>query len=160
MSNLFIAFSATKKFDECDYKFKSAIRQAIIRTLEYEGFEYDAEVSLTVCDSEYIRNLNSKYRNKNSSTDVLSFPMYDFYSEEFNDLLEPVMLGDIVLNLERAKEQAKEIGNTFTEEAAFLTIHSTLHLLGYDHERSEEDEEAQCSAQRDIVKTLKIQEVR
>ncbi len=154
---LFISFSAIRRFDECDYYFKSAIRQAVVKTLDYEGFDYDAEVSVTVCDGEYIRKLNSEYRNKDSSTDVLSFPMYDFYSEDLEDALdEPVPLGDIVLNIERAKEQAKEIGNSFIEEAAFLTIHSTLHLLGYDHERSEEDDEAQCSAQRDIVETLEI----
>ncbi len=153
---LYIDFSATRKFDECDYYFKSIIRQAIIKTLDYEGFDYSSEVSVTVCDSEYIRRLNSEYRSKDTSTDVLSFPMYDFYSEELDGLIEPVPLGDIVLNIERAREQAKEIGNSFIEECAFLTIHSTLHLLGYDHERSKEDDEAQCSAQRDIVETLEI----
>ncbi len=154
---LTVNFSATRKFDECDYYFKSAVRQAIAKTLDYEEFEYDCEVSVTVCDGEYIRKLNSEYRNKDSSTDVLSFPMYDFYSEELDEeLMEPVLLGDIVLNIERAKEQAREIGNSFIEESAFLTVHSTLHLLGYDHERGEEDEEAQCAAQRDIVETLEL----
>ena len=156
-NKLFIIFSGTARFEECDYRFKLAIREAIKKTLNYEDFPYDAEVSVTVCDNEYIKRLNSAYRNKDASTDVLSFPMYDFYSEDIDEPLdEPVPLGDIVLNIERAREQAKEIGNSFIMEAAFLTIHSTLHLLGYDHERSEEDEEAQCAAQRDIVKTLEI----
>ena len=143
-------------FEECNYSFKRAIREAIKKTLLYEGFDSDAEVSVTLCSGEYIRKLNKEYRNKDSSTDVLSFPMYDFYSEEVPEEEGPLALGDIVLNIERAKEQAKEIGNTFIEEAAFLTIHSTLHLLGYDHERSEEDDEAQCSAQKEIVSTLDI----
>ncbi len=155
--NLKINFSAIKKFEECDFYFKSTVRQAISKTLDYEGIDFDSEVSVTVCDSEYIKKLNAKYRNKNASTDVLSFPMYDFYSEDIEEaIFEPVMLGDIVLNIDRIKEQAKELSNSFTEEAAFLTIHSTLHLLGYDHERSEEDEEIQCAAQRDIVETLEL----
>lgn len=157
-NKLCIDFSATKKFDECDYYFKMVIRDAILKTLEYEDFEYDASVSVTFCDNEHIRKLNKEFRKKDKATDVLSFPMYDFNEEdepEF-DLDDSLPLGDIVISLERAKEQAKEIGNSFIEEVAFLTIHSTLHLLGYDHERSAEDDEAQCTAQRDIIEMLEI----
>ena len=154
-TNLFINFAATKPFDECDYYFKLVIRRAVKATLEYEGIENDAEVSVTLCDNEYIKKLNKQHRNKDSATDVLSFPMYDFELEEIDEN-EPLMLGDIVISLERAKEQAKEIGNTFLEEVAFLVIHSMLHLLGYDHERSPEDEEAQCRAQKEIIATIEI----
>ena len=155
---LFIDFSATREFEECDYYFKSVIRQAVIKTLEYEDFPSDAEVSVTLCDNAYIRKLNKEYRNKDKATDVLSFPLYDFNEEDDDvfDMEESVALGDIVISLERAREQAKEIGNSFIEEVAFLTIHSTLHLLGYDHELSKEDDEAQCTAQRDIVEMLEI----
>ena len=66
----------------------------------------------------------------------------------------PIPLGDIVISVERAREQAGELSHSFEEEAQFLTIHSTLHLLGYDHERSPEDEEAQCQAQREIVEII------
>lgn len=155
-NKLFINFSATAKFEECDYYLKLMIRQAVKKTLEYEGFEFDTEVSVTLTDNEYIKKLNNEYRKKNAPTDVLSFPIYDFYSEDTDFLEEPVTLGDIVISLERAKEQAAEIGNTFIEEVAFLTIHSTLHLLGYDHERSEEDDEAQCAAQREIMDSLEM----
>ena len=155
-NKLFINFTATKKFEECDYYFKSIIRQAIKKTLAYEEFEQDAEVSVTITDNEYIRGLNKEYRNKDSATDVLSFPIYDFYSEDIDFIEEPVTLGDIVISLERAKAQAEEIGNTLIEEVAFLTIHSTLHLLGYDHERSEEDDNAQCRAQKEIKETLEF----
>ena len=140
--------------EEVDFELKSIIRQAIKKTLEYEGFEYDSEVSVTLTDNGYIKKLNKEYRNKNSATDVLSFPMYDFYSEETDFTDEPVTLGDIVISLERAAAQAKEIGNSFIREVAFLTIHSTLHLLGYDHERGEDDEEAQCRAQKEIIETI------
>lgn len=155
-NKLFISFAATKKMPECNYELKSIVRRAILATLEYEDLIFGAEVSVTFCDNEYIRKLNGDFRNKDSATDVLSFPMYDF-----DDEIEPetnpdgsISLGDIVVSLERAAEQAKEIGNSFEREVAFLVIHSTLHLLGYDHERSKDDEEAQCLAQREIIEKL------
>ena len=155
---LFISFSATDKFPEVNYNLKSVVRRAILATLEYEDLIFGAEVSVTFCDNEYIKKINAEFRNKDAATDVLSFPMYDFEAEE-NMPLNPdgsVSLGDIVISLERAAEQAKEIGNSFEREVAFLVIHSTLHLLGYDHERSADDEEAQCLAQREIVESLKF----
>ena len=66
------------------------------------------------------------------------------------------VLGDIVISIERAKEQSKEIGNSFLYEVAFLTVHSMLHLLGYDHERSCEDDELQCRIQKEIISTVEI----
>ena len=153
---LYINFLATGKFEECDYYFKLILRRAVLATLEHEGVPFAVEVSITLCDNEYIKKLNKKHRNKDSATDVLSFPMYDFTTEELYGEEEVVCLGDIVISLERAKEQAKEIGHTFLEEVAFLAIHSTLHLLGYDHERSPEDDEAQCSAQREIIASIEI----
>ena len=153
---LFISFIATKKFDECDYYFKIAIRRAIEATLEYEDFPSDAEVSVTFTDNEYIKKLNGQYRNKDAATDVLSFPLYDFECEDDMPEGESLPLGDIVISIERAKEQAKEIGHSFIEECAFLAVHSTLHLLGYDHERSDEDDEAQCAAQKEIIAKVEI----
>lgn len=157
MSNkLFISFSATKDFPECNYELKMIVRRAILETLKYEELIFGAEVSVTFCDNEYIKKLNAEFRNKDSATDVLSFPMYDF-DDEGDPAENPdgsISLGDIVISLERAKEQAKELGNSFEREVAFLVIHSTLHLLGYDHERSADDEEAQCLAQREIVEKL------
>lgn len=155
-SKLFISFSATKDMPECDYNLKMVVRRAILATLKYEDLLFDAEVSVTFCDNEYIKKLNGEYRNKDKATDVLSFPMFDFDSEEDPELNPNGMLplGDIVISLERAFEQAEEVGNSFEREVAFLTIHSTLHLLGYDHERSKDDEEAQCLAQREIIESL------
>lgn len=153
---LMIHFSATSRFDEVDYYFKCVIRRAILATLEHENFLYDADVSVTLCDNAYIRELNKQYRNKDKHTDVLSFPIYD--NGEFDDLecRTGAMLGDIVISIERAKEQSKEIGNSFLYEVAFLTVHSMLHLLGYDHERSDEDDELQCRIQREIISTVEI----
>ena len=129
------------------------LRMAIEATLQYESFSDDAEVSVTFCDGEYIRTLNATYRNKDSETDVLSFPLFD-EDEEDPVLGEVVPLGDIVLNLDRAVQQGKELGHSAMREAAFLAVHSTLHLLGYDHERSPEEDELQCSLQKKIVASM------
>ena len=155
-TDLFISFSATGNFPECDYSLKYAVRRAIQATLEYEGFAYDAELSVTFCDNAYIHKLNKQYRGVDRHTDVLSFPMYDGGAFDEAECQLGATLGDIVLSIERCREQAKEIGNTFLEELAFLTVHSTLHLLGYDHERSPEDEEEQCRLQREIVEMLEV----
>ena len=140
------------------YKMKMLVREAIETTLDFEDFQNHCEVSVTFTDNEGIHELNKKFRQVDKPTDVLSFPLFDFEGETEEPPIDEIVhnLGDIVISLERAKEQAKEIGNSFIEEVAFLTIHSTLHLLGYDHERSAEDDEAQCTAQRDIIEMLEI----
>ena len=132
------------------------IRKAILATLEYENAEEDCEVSITFCDNEYIKCLNKKYRGKDSATDVLSFPLYEDGKFDISECISGAMIGDIVISLERAEEQAKELGHGFLREVAFLAIHSTLHLLGYDHERSEEEDELQCKAQREIIAKVEI----
>ncbi len=153
---LMLRFSATKRFPEVDYYLKSVIRRAALATLENQSFPYDAEISVTLCDNVYIRKLNKKYRNKDKHTDVLSFPIYDNGNFDVGECIGGAMLGDIVISLERAKEQAAEIGHGFLLEVAFLTVHSILHLLGYDHERSKEEDELQCRIQREITETLEI----
>lgn len=108
------------------------IRQVIDKTKEYEDVDSDLGVSVVITDNETIRDLNRTYRNKDSATDVLSFPLYD---EE--GYLDDEELGDIVISLERAYAQAEEYGHGIIREVAFLTAHSMLHLLGYDHENGE-----------------------
>ncbi len=154
--SLKINFSKTESFEEIDYYFKKVIRQAITATLDKCEFPYEAIVSVTLCDGAYIKALNRQYRGNDKETDVLSFPIYDDGDFDVSECIDGALLGDIVISIPRAKEQAKEIGNTFLEELAFLTIHSTLHLLGYDHERSAEEDEIQCSLQREIFATLKV----
>ena len=156
MRSLYISFSATKRFDEASYLLKKVVRTAILATLDYEQFPYDAEVSVTFCDNEYIKDLNNEFRGIDRATDVLSFPIYDGGEFDEAECATGAVLGDIVISVERAKEQAKELGNTFMREIAFLVIHSTLHLLGYDHERSHEDDEEQCRRQKEIVSAIEI----
>ena len=153
-NDLFISFSATKKMPEADFSLKKTLRTAIKATLEYEGFSRDASVSVTVCDNAYIKEINGRFRNIDRETDVLSFPMYEAGEWESEGDFGPIPLGDIVLSLERTAVQAEELGNSFLREAAFLAIHSTLHLLGYDHERGPEDEEEQCRRQKAIIESI------
>ena len=153
---LHINFSATESFDEINYEIKSAVRRAIEATLDNEQFEYPAEVSVTFCSQEHIRMLNEKYRGIDKATDVLSFPLYENGEFDPAECQLGAALGDIVISLPRAKEQAKELGNSLVREIAFLAVHSTLHLLGYDHERSEEEDELQCRLQREIIEKLGI----
>lgn len=155
-NKVYIDFSATERFPELDYGIKMAVRRAVCTTLEYEGFDQDAGVSVTFCDNAYIHKLNKKFRNVDRHTDVLSFPMYE--DGDFSDaaVFGDAELGDIVISVERAMEQARELGHSFAREVAFLTVHSMLHLLGYDHERSAEDDEKQCARQREIIKKINI----
>ena len=153
---LMIHFSKTGDFEDVDYRLKMLVRSAVLKTLEHERFPYDAELSVTFCDNGYIHALNKKYRNVDRHTDVLSFPIYDSGDFPILECISGALLGDVVISLERAKEQAKELGNSFFREVAFLTVHSTLHLLGYDHERSEEDDELQCKIQKEICEGLEF----
>lgn len=155
-----IYFSADEEYTQNAYAVKRTVREAVRATLYHECFDADAEISVTFCTNESIRTLNREHREKDVPTDVLSFPMYT--REEIAEVIpeedETVPLGDIVLSLERAKEQAAELGHGFLREVAFLTIHSTLHLLGYDHELSPEEEEKQCARQREIIEEMELDE--
>ena len=156
---LHISFSKTDSKIAVDYKLKSAVRAAISATLIHENFEYDADVSVTFTDNAGIKELNKEYRNIDKHTDVLSFPLYEDGEFDEVECALGASLGDIVISLERAREQAEELGNTYVYEVAFLTVHSTLHLLGYDHERSSEDDELQCRIQKKIMENLGVLEI-
>ena len=135
------------------YKLKMLVREAVEATLDYEQYGNPCEVSVTFVDDEEIHELNKKFRGVDKATDVLSFPLFDYdgTSEEppVDEMLG--MLGDIVLSLEHAEAQAREYGHSFEREVAFLTVHSMLHLLGYDHETSEADDADMRRRQSEIV---------
>lgn len=132
------------------------VRAAVKGALAYEAFPYNAEVSVTFTDNAGIHELNLSHRGIDRPTDVLSFPMYDFRAGELPDDCGAVQLGDIVISLEKAREQAIEYGHTLKREIAFLAVHSTLHLLGYDHELSEKDETDMFRRQDEIMEKLGI----
>ena len=130
------------------------IRKAAKAALAYEHFTKDTILSITFTDNEGIRALNNEYRHKDSATDVLSFPMYTMRDGDVPEEDMAAELGGIVLSLERAGEQAKEYGHSFERETAFLTVHSVLHLLGYDHETSPAEEADMFRRQREIMEIL------
>ena len=138
------------------YKVKMLVRAAVEATLDYEQYENDVELSVTFTDNEQIRKLNQQFRNIDRSTDVLSFPLFDYDGSTEEPLTDELrgMLGDIVLSLEQAEIQANEFGHSFEREVAFLCVHSMLHLLGYDHETGEEDEKDMRKRQSDIMECM------
>ena len=138
------------------YKLKMLLRRAIEATLAYEQYQNDVEVSVTLTDDAGIHQLNARFRDVDAPTDVLSFPLFDYGDDCEEPPIDEMqnMLGDIVLNLERARAQAQEFGHSFEREAAFLTVHSMLHLLGYDHETGEQDEQDMRARQRAIMDAL------
>ena len=111
------------------------VRRACKAVLQYENFDKPAEISVSFVDDEEIHSLNKQYRNVDRSTDVLSFPQFN-KGEEYKASPETgrVAIGDIVISVEHAVAQAEEYGHSFEREMAYLTVHSMLHLLGYDHE--------------------------
>ena len=151
-----IYFENNQEKHSIHYNLKMLIRHTILETLDYEGMENDAEVSVTFVDDEGIRELNKKFRNLDKPTDVLSFPLLDYEGESEEPFFDELChnLGDIVISLERAMAQANEFGHSFEREVAFLTAHSMLHLLGYDHELSDEDDVDMRARQNDIMERL------
>ena len=130
------------------YRMKMLVRNAIEATLDYEQYGNPCEVSVTFTDNESIRKLNRKFRGINRATDVLSFPLFEEGADGTREL------GDVVLSLERCRAQAEEFGHSFERECAFLTVHSTLHLLGYDHVNGEEEEQDMRNRQTAIVEQM------
>lgn len=110
------------------------IRRSCNAVLEHEKFGRPAEISVTFVDNAKIAELNNQYRSKPMPTDVLSFPLGENGQYDVNQDTGAVMLGDIVISMEKAIEQAELYGHPLQREVAFLTVHSMLHLLGYDHE--------------------------
>ncbi len=121
-----------------EIKIPTGIRMLVRRTcnavLVLEKFEGSAEVSVSFLDNIQIRDLNKQYRNKDSETDVLSFPMGENGKYDINPETGAKILGDIVISVEKAEEQSKKYDHSLEREMAYLTAHSMLHLLGYDHE--------------------------
>lgn len=112
------------------------------------GFTRPFDVCITLVDNETIARLNGEYRNINSPTDVLSFPLLEFSGGipeimpgDIDPITKRVALGDIIISAEKAREQAENYGHSFEREITFLAVHGMLHLLGYDHEKPDEEKE-------------------
>jgi probable rRNA maturation factor len=117
-----------------------------------ENIEAGTELSVTFVDNTRIQEINKEYRNKDAATDVISFAMEEMGEDEMKiiggDI--PRILGDIIISIERTKEQAEEYGHSFDRELGFLALHGFLHLLGYDH-MTEQDEKKMFTKQKEIL---------
>ena len=157
-----------KEYDkDLGINYEEIADKVINAALDYEECPYEAEVSLTLVDNNRIHDINKEFRDRDRPTDVLSFPMlsyeapgdFSFLSDENEDDFNPdtgeVMLGDIIISVDKVKEQALEYGHSEKREFAFLITHSMLHLFGYDH--MEPDEAAVMEEhQRKILDALGI----
>lgn len=123
------------------------INQVAAICLQEEEIPEEAEVDLLFVDNEAIQEMNREYRNKDSATDVLSFPMYE--ADEAIDEEEEILFGDIVISLERAQEQCQEYGHSLEREVMYLLVHGLLHLAGYDH--IEDEDKKQMRAQEEAL---------
>lgn len=150
-----------------DFDYHALAEEVIAAACEKEECPYETEVNLTLVDNAKIHEINREYRQIDRPTDVLSFPMLsyetagdfshaeDCVEENFNPDTGELLLGDIVLSVEKVKEQAFSYGHSEKREFAFLILHSMLHLFGYDHE-SEAEREAMEARQREILDGLGI----
>jgi probable rRNA maturation factor len=146
---------------ELGLEYEAIARQVIDQVLDEEGCPYETEVNLLLTSDEEIHRINLEYRNIDRPTDVLSFPQVEYDSPaDFSwaeahemDCFDPdsgeLMLGDIIISLDKVKEQAEQYGHGTKREYAFLIAHSMLHLLGYDH--MTEEEAAQMESRQSAI---------
>lgn len=149
-----------------DFDYEEVYHMAVDGVLDFADCPYETSVNLLITDNEGIRAINAECRGIDAPTDVLSFPMTDYTSEGNFDGLEDdidafdpdsgeLLLGDIVLSIDRIISQAEEYGHSVKREYAFLIVHSMLHLIGYDH--MEEDMRIRMEdAQKRVMEAIKI----
>ena len=150
-----------------DFDCEALAKDVITFTIDHEEFPYEAEVNLTLVDNEEIHTINREYRNIDRPTDVLSFPMLSYeaagdfskleddYDDNFNPDTGEILLGDIVISVDKVAEQAESYGHSQKREYAFLIVHSMLHLFGYDHMTPEEAADMEAK-QRQILDKMNI----
>ena len=156
-------YEVEKKFP---FDYEALIKRVVEQVLDYEKCPYEVEVNIVITDDEEIRQVNEEYREIDRATDVLSFPMV-FYDtpgvfskvEEDEMLFHPetgeLMLGDIMLSIDKVYAQAEEYGHSVERELGFLVAHSMLHLCGYDH-MEEEERAVMEEKQREIMDLLQL----
>lgn len=143
---------------EFSQSIQKIVEKSIKQSIKHEDFKEKCQVSVSVVDNEQIQNINKEYRKIDEQTDVLSFPMIDFNVEsdhQFDYDRGYLMLGDIVISLEKAQEQANEYGHSLEREVGFLCVHSVLHLLGYDHQ-NKDDTKIMREKEENILEELKL----
>lgn len=141
-----------------DINIKNDLEKVIREVLTVEKVDQEkCEISLSFVDEEKIRQLNKDFRSIDRVTDVLSFPIEDFFNEDRENILEKpyLMLGDVVICLDVARKQADDLGHSFEREVMYLTCHSILHLLGYDH-IEDDDKKIMRKREKEVMKNLGV----
>lgn len=150
-----------------DFDCEALAKEVVSFTIEHENFPYEAEVNLTLTDNAGIHEINKMYRDIDAPTDVLSFPMLSYthagdflelendYEDNFNPDTGEILLGDIIISIDRVRAQAREYGHSERREYAFLIVHSMLHLFGYDHMTEEEASQMEAK-QHQILDAMHI----
>ena len=156
MNRVKVSISNIQKDVKVPTGIRLLIRRCCHAVLELENFDGSAEVSVTFVNNEQIRELNKKHRNIDKATDVLSFPLGENGVCDVNMDTGAKMLGDIVISMEKAVEQAELYNHPLQREIGFLTVHSMLHLLGYDHESSPLDERIMREKEESVLEKLGI----
>lgn len=130
---------------------------ALSAGLTSEGILNPVELTVSFVTPESIKALNAQYRDIDRETDVLSFPVYSSLEElQALDPAMPVLLGDIIINPDRAAEQAEEYGQSFEDEVEYLSVHSLMHLLGYDH-MVPEDKKIMREREKKVLSTIRVE---
>ena len=137
--------------DFSDSWYSEIIKKAVLATLDFENFDFDTSLEVIIVSKEEIKEINASSRNIDKVTDVLSFPMFDSALDANVDETGTAFIGSMVICKDKAIEQAQEYGHSVEREVAFLAVHSTLHLLGYDHELGEDEEKEMFSKQDEIL---------
>ncbi len=151
MSRCHVSIINQQRKERTPKTLKDLIRAAVNAVLDYEGVTAECEMSVLLVDDKAIRELNRDFRQIDRATDVLSFPSGEYPVEEG---AEWFYVGDMALSLERARKQSEEYGHSFEREVAFLTAHSVLHCLGYDHVDGPEQEAEMFSRQEEILQGM------
>ncbi len=155
--NAKVSITVKEKSVAIPKEYRALIRKACNATLKYECFIDKAEINVTIVDDDEIRELNREFRDIDKSTDVLSFPLGEDGVYDYNPETDALMLGDIVISVDHALAQAELYGHGIERELAFLTVHSMLHLLGYDHVNNEDEVKEMFSRQEEILKTMGLE---
>jgi len=152
---IYVYFSDEQDKIKLYFNAEELIEKCTEQALVEEEIDESAEVSVTFVDNEKIRALNNEHRGIDRETDVLSFPAFTDDGFEVNPENDAIILGDIVISLEKAKAQSEEYGHSMLRETAFLIAHSLFHLLGYDHE-TEAEEKEMFEKQENVLQRLGI----
>ncbi len=154
MKNIKVSIFDKQKDIKLPTGIRLLVRRACNATLMFEKFPNCAEIDVSFVNDEQIHKINLEHRNIDSATDVLSFPLGENGKYDINMETGAYMLGDIVISVDHALSQAEKYGHSIQREIAFLTVHSMLHLLGYDHEKGGLEEATMFEKQEEILKEL------